>query len=242
MRNRWGVVSPEEPVEELRRVPIAENGEPLIDFAELCPRIVMTPVHPVFEYGRFRVARKSLAEKLAQAASSLPDGLQLAIVECWRPPAIQREMFAATHARLQRQHPEWDAAELRRMTERTSAPMDEHVPPPHTTGGAVDLHLLGPDGQILDFTSPYGLLDPHGAPFDAPGLTPEARRNRQLLWDTLTAVGITNYPSEWWHWSYGDQGWAYRGDHPHALYGAIEPPGLADADFTFREKENPGWG
>jgi len=28
-----------------------------------------------------------------------------------------------------------------------------------------------------------------------------------------------NYPTEWWHWSYGDRYWAFVTGAPHALYG-----------------------
>ena len=35
----------------------------------------------------------------------------------------------------------------------------------------------------------------------------------------LLEGGLTNYPSEYWHWSYGDQGWAYRTGANQALYG-----------------------
>jgi D-alanyl-D-alanine dipeptidase len=61
----------------------------------------------------------------------------------------------------------------------------------------------------------------------------------------MLGAGITNYPSEYWHWSYGDQGWAYRGGEPNALYGAITPAGWTPAPedesdealkFVFEEK------
>lgn len=37
----------------------------------------------------------------------------------------------------------------------------------------------------------------------------------------VTLSGLTNFRGEWWHWSYGEPGWALRGGHPTALYGAI---------------------
>ena len=65
---------------------------------------------------------------------------------------------------------------------------------------------------------------------------------RALLRGAMARSGLTNYPAEWWHWSYGDQAWAYRGGHPAALYGAIEPENLKDADFTFHVRAvNSGW-
>ncbi len=232
---------PDEPVWALRGIPIRENGEPLVDLAAGAPSVLWAPRHPVFEYRRYPVGRESLVRKLQAAAERLPAGLRLVVVECWRPPAIQEQMHQATRQRLLREHPDWSPERLTEEAERFSAPMDPHVPPPHTTGGAVDLHLMDDAGELLEFVAPYDLMDPRGAPAFAEGLTATAARNREILREALLPTGLTNYPSEWWHWSYGDQAWAYRGGHPHALYGATQPPGLETATFEFQPHEKPGW-
>lgn len=234
-------LNPEEPVSELRHIPIEDVGEPLVDFAELCPEIYWVPRHPVFDYERLRLTRRTVAEMLGAAARRLPHGIRLAVVEGYRAPHIQQRMHEATRERLHREHPDWSLEAISREAEKFSAPMDDFVPPPHTTGGAVDVHLVREDGEILDFVSPYELIDPRGAPARAPGLSEAAERNRALLREVMSAAGFTNYPSEWWHWSYGDQGWAYRGGHPHGLYAAIEPHDLHERDFTFRPHETPGF-
>jgi D-alanyl-D-alanine dipeptidase len=214
--------SPAEPVTELRRVKIIECGEPMIDFLENCPELVMD--EGVFTYTRSTFARKTVAEALCKAAKSLPKGYRLGIIEAWRPPYIQRRMVLAVEKRFREANPDWSEVKLRRVVNRFTAPLDARVPPPHTTGGAVDVRLLGANGNRLDCTSPYEFHDEKGFPMDAPGLTEQSRRNRQILKEAMLAGGLTNYPSEYWHWSYGDQGWAYRGGHPHALYGPITPP------------------
>jgi len=48
---------------------------------------------------------------------------------------------------------------------------------------------------------------------------PEAHANRKTLTAALTNAGLVNYPTEWWHWSYGDRYWAFVTGAPHALYG-----------------------
>jgi D-alanyl-D-alanine dipeptidase len=47
----------------------------------------------------------------------------------------------------------------------------------------------------------------------------EARHNREILCDALTRAGFVNYPTEWWHWSYGDRYWAFVTGAPVAPYG-----------------------
>ena len=34
--------------------------------------------------------------------------------------------------------------------------------------------------------------------------------------------GTMNYPTEWWHWSYGDRYWALLTGAPAALYGPVD--------------------
>lgn len=56
----------------------------------------------------------------------------------------------------------------------------------------------------------------------AHNIGPEARANRKILAEALTTVGLVNYPTEWWHWSYGDRYWALATDASHAVYGPLE--------------------
>lgn len=211
-----------EPVTHLRRIPIRECGEELVDFLQFCPALVLD--RPRFDYHRLTLLRRSVAERLCRAANSLPEGYKLAVIEGWRAPHIQRAMYEAIWGRTAAEHPDWSHTKLTRIVNRYSAPMNPRVPPPHTTGGAVDLLLADSSGKPLDHCTPFEPFDPRGFSFDAPGLCPAARKSRDTLAKALTAAGLTNYPGEYWHWSYGDQGWAYRGGHPNALYGPITPP------------------
>lgn len=216
-------VSPTEPVSDLKRVPIVESGEPLVDFLEACPRLVLDK--PQFDYRRETLIREGVAERLCRATELLPAGVQMAVLEGWRAPVIQQRMYRTMWNKFQSKHPTWSEAALRRQTNKFVAPMSPRVPPPHTTGGALDLALLDIDGNTLDMISPYAANDPKGFPMDAPGLSDVARSNRALLASALAAVDLTNYPSEFWHFSFGDQGWAYRGSHSHAIYGSVSPDG-----------------
>lgn len=217
--------SPSEPVSALRRVPITENGEPMVDFLAHCPGLLLD--RPRFRYARTTFLRESVAAMLCRADSVLyPQGMRLAIVEGWRPLHIQSRMYRASWNWWKERHPDWSDATLKRTVNRFTAPVgDARVPPPHTTGGAVDLMLADTKGVLRDHCSPYAPFDPRSYALGAPGLSDDARRTRDLLTTALTLAGLTCYPSEYWHWSYGDQGWAYRGGHPFALYGTAAPPG-----------------
>jgi D-alanyl-D-alanine dipeptidase len=134
-------------------------------------------------------------------------------------------MYMAVWRLFAEKHPDWSETKLKRTVNRFTAPIHGKVPPPHSTGGAVDVVLGNEEKLPLDVTSPYKRDDPHGFLTAAQGLSEEAAKNRTLLCRTMHEAGLTNYPSEYWHYSYGDQGWAYRGGHPHAVYGPTAPKG-----------------
>ena len=221
--NRWGKISSTEPVSRLRKVPIVECGEPLINFLDLCSKLVWDK--PRWRYKRERLLRNTVAKKLCKASEALPKGYKLAIVEGWRPIHIQKRMHLTALKRWREAHPDWSNAAIKRQANRFTAPLDPKVPPPHTTGGALDIVLADGKGRAVDHNSPYKTRESLAYPFNAGKLTEEARKHRMILKEALESAGITNYPSEFWHYSYGDQGWAYRGGHAEAIYGQCEPPG-----------------
>ena len=208
-----------EPLTKLRAVPIQDNGEPLVDPRSLSKRIHFAEKHPKFEgMPRTPKVRRRVAEMLAEAADSLPDGIDLVIIEGFRPLHQQQFMYEEIKREFAEKHPEWNKSTLIRMTNTLSAPPGDPCPPPHITGGAVDLSLIKmPSREWLDMTSPFE-MDETSAPGDTKGLTEEAQANRKLLFGALERTGLTNYLGEWWHWSYGDSGWALRVGAGTALY------------------------
>ena len=199
-----------EPLTKLRAVPIEENGEPLVDPRELSRRVHFVEKHPKFpDMSRTPQVRRRVAEMLAQAAESLPVGVDIQIVEGFRPLAQQRFMYGQIKAEYAQGHPEWSRATLHRMTNIMSAPRktDAHRRIPGWRGGPLLIRM--PAGELFDMTSPL-TWDETNAPTRISGLSPEAQANRDLLIETLQAAGLTKYAGEWWHWSYGDSGWALR--------------------------------
>lgn len=69
----------------------------------------------------------------------------------------------------------------------------------HNTGLAVDLTLIGGDGQELDMGTPF---DTFSSAAHTPNATGEVAANRRLLVGLMKAEGFTNYDKEWWHFSY----------------------------------------
>jgi D-alanyl-D-alanine dipeptidase len=207
-----------EPLAKLRAVRIQDHGEPLVDLREFCPHVILNP-------GCLPFLRETVAGMVNTVQDLLPDGLTLAVGTGLRTREMQRGIRERFTQEMTEKHPDWSRATLNRMLNRMVAPPDDVSPPPHTTGGALDVGLRGPDGTALDFSSPIQGWE--SAPTYYHKLSEEARANRLLLIHAMETAGLTNYVGEWWHWSYGDQGWALRVGSPVAYYDAVE---IADAE------------
>jgi len=103
-------------------------------------------------------------------------------------------------------------------------------PPPHSTGAAVDLTIrwIGQDhlymGSIFDdFTSRANTDFYETNIMDHSFSDYEARNNRRLLYWMMSNEGFSNNPTEWWHFSWGDQMWARLQGEPSALYSCLKP-------------------
>lgn len=202
-----------EPIKALRAVPLRDEGEPLVDLREACPSVVLHP-------GCLPFLRGTVAQMVNQVQATLPPGHILTVGTALRTREMQRGIRESFTREMTEKHPDWTKATMQRMLNRMVAPPDDISPPPHMTGGALDVGIRGPDGETLDFTSPSeGWI---GAPTYYHKLSEIARNNRLMLIEAMEGVGLTNYVGEWWHWSYGDQGWALRTGHPVAFYDAVE--------------------
>lgn len=201
-------------------VPVVDSDEPLLDVR----REAALRVDPrrADEAGAFALLRAGVLTRLLDAGRRLPDGLRLLFVEGYRPPALQRAIFERYAAGLRAAHPDWTAERLRDAASRYVSPPEIA---PHSAGAAVDLTLVSDDGEELDMGTRVNASpeESDGACYTAaPGIGSTARANRELLASVLTTAGFVNYPTEWWHWSYGDRYWALATGAGAARYGPRE--------------------
>jgi len=201
-----------EPMQKLRSIKIVENNEPLVDLRDACPDVILRP-------GCLPLLRETVAGMVSHVQRLLPPGHTLAVGTGLRTIEMQKQIRDSFRANLTEKHPDWTLATLNRTLNRMVAPLDPLSPPPHTTGGALDVGVVGPDSKDLIFSGTDDWWSV--APTYFHKLTEEAQANRQMLIDAMEHAGLTNYLGEWWHWSYGDQGWALRVGSPIAYYGPM---------------------
>ncbi|MFL6158802.1 MAG: M15 family metallopeptidase [Marmoricola sp.] len=189
-------------------VPVIECGEPLVALDA--------------SFGPARaLVRACLANRLEIAAGILPTGVRLQVVEGHRAIEDQQAIIARYSAEICALHPGISAAELDRLTSRFVAPV---AVAPHVAGAAVDLTLVDAFGEELDLGTAIDATPEQSGNrcyFASTRISAEARAHRDLLADVLGAVGLVNYPTEWWHWSYGDRYWALSSGVEAALYGPV---------------------
>ncbi len=162
--------------------------------------------------------------------------IELFVFDAWRPQAVQayfHDRWLPAELRKRKPHLSDDALAAE-VTNYWAAPSaGREAPSPHSTGGAVDLTIRwrGGDplwmGSLFDDASPLAHttrfeseLDPEAFSFS----NEEARANRRLLYWLMVEAGFASNPSEWWHFSFGDQMWAKLRNEPEALYAGAEAP------------------
>jgi D-alanyl-D-alanine dipeptidase len=186
-------------------VRVRDNGDPLTPLT-FAPHVLV---------------RSGLASRLVEARAALPSGMDLRVIEGHRSMANQRAIIDEYSRELRELHPDADEPELTRLYSRYVAPL---AVAPHVAGAAVDLTLVDDAGEELWMGTAVDATPEQsaGACFFDAEVDPTARHNRTVLAGVLGNAGLVNYPTEWWHWSYGDRYWALLTSADHAVYGPIE--------------------
>jgi D-alanyl-D-alanine dipeptidase len=164
-------------------------------------------------------------------------GWQIQIFDAYRPIAVQQYMVEYTFAQTVREQGltvnALSEADRQLILEQVhqfwAVPSDNPAtPPPHSTGAALDLTLVDAAGNPVNMGSPIDEMSPRSYPdfFAAPAndldlknrLMSEAlsesdrltiHQNRECLKQVMLQAGFRQHPKEWWHFSFGDQLWAW---------------------------------
>ena len=97
--------------------------------------------------------------------------------------------------------------------------------PAHNTGAAIDVEIIAKDGELVDMgmaIKDWQKVNPDLCQTDCDLLDQDIRKNRKILHDVLVSYDFVNYPTEWWHFSYGDRYWAYITDKESTIYGSAD--------------------
>lgn len=211
-------------------IPICDRGEPLVAIPR--DRFAVVQPHPYqmlgAPYGNQSpyALRAGVLAALTKAQLQLQQqrpGWRMQIFDAFRPLAVQR--FMVEHTFLEQvQARGWIAAALTiaqrdqvmaAVAQFWAIPSDDPAtPPPHSTGAALDITLLTETGAVVDMGSPIDEVSLRSHPDHFANRTTAAEQtfhaHRTLLNQVMTSAGFRRHPNEWWHFSLGDQLWAWQ--------------------------------
>ncbi|MBU1110063.1 M15 family metallopeptidase, partial [Patescibacteria group bacterium] len=199
---------------------IKDNGEKLVNIKDCCPRVVIRLGTYIKKEGRkfclqACLVREGVAKRINIAQGLLPKGYKLVIRCGYRPLSLQKKRYLWMYNKLKTKNPTWDMDKLSDETSKFVA--HPNIVPPHSTGGAVDVSLIAPSGRQLDMGTQLGRFNERTYT-NVRGISSNAKNNRRLLVKTMSKAGFVNYPTEWWHWSYGDRYWAAVQKEQFSIY------------------------
>jgi D-alanyl-D-alanine dipeptidase len=211
-----------------RDVPIEPVEEPLVPVDAIGGRVIDSPMyHRAGLPGALPRGwvREGVAARLRAVAEALPDGMTLVVWDGYRPIATQAALFHGYLDELTMVHPDWPADALEDAAARYVTPPSRSAlaPPPHLTGGAVDLTLADADGRPLDLGTDFDAFVPEAGARALEAVPGRARDLRRTLYWAMNGQGFTPYVEEWWHFDHGDQFWGLATGRA-ARYAAAEPP------------------
>ena len=224
-----------------QQIPIHECGENLIripkrDFAFVTPHPYQKLGAPYGNISPYWV-RQSVLTALQQAQKKLETqspGWKIQIFDAYRPLAVQQFMVDYTFQALRQQSSDLSDQEIaQRVTQFWAKPSpNPQTPPPHSTGAAVDITLVNSKGETVDLGGEIDEISARSYPNfyeDKATFTGQLyHQRRELLKNIMTTAGFQQHPAEWWHFSLGDQMWAWLKDQGSsqtetiAYYGRVE--------------------
>ena len=223
------------------QIPIVDNNEKLIPIPS---EINFIEPHPYLALGApyksertIWSLREGVVSRLVRANEYLQtmcNDYSLILYDSWRPLEVQTYMFylafesESNKRGLKIQPNEMNSyPEIIHEVEKFWAypSFDDNCPPPHSTGGAIDLAIADGSGNLIDMGCEIDNMDASASPeFYKDRISKESiiwddRRN--LLKKVMLKFGFVQHPNEWWHFSYGDQLWAWVNQNRNAIYGKI---------------------
>ncbi|PZV16821.1 MAG: D-alanyl-D-alanine dipeptidase [Pseudanabaena sp.] len=229
-----------------QNTPISECNEPLVAIPDyilkINPHPYMTLGAPYGDRSPFFV-RQGILERLQKSQAYLQTicpNYQIAIFDAYRPIPVQQFMVDYSFGQLA----EIKGLEVKNLTEDQKNSLmaevmkfwaipshDPKMPPPHSTGAAIDVTFLlvsdfgGDNIQEVNMGSPIDEISDRSLPnYFASFRNSQAvvfNRNRELLNEVMTYSGLKRHPHEWWHFSYGDQLWSWISNERYAVYGGV---------------------
>lgn len=209
-------------------IPVGHSDERLVDFKQQSI-IAYGPSPEIVNNQDYTFVRQTVYDKLVAASRQLPKGYHFCLYEGYRSLALQKLIFDKQFSKVQQRHPDWSQGQVFQETIKLVSPVvnQDGSPniPPHAMGSAIDVYLLDDDGNVVDMgMHPKDWMEDAGGVLSltaSTAISKEAQAHRRMMSKVLAAEGFVNYPTEYWHWSYGDRYWAYVKGQSRTIYDEV---------------------
>ncbi len=230
-------------MKEYRTIPIQECGEQLVPIPD-SGVILLTNPHPYVAIGApynganpwmLREGVLAALFRAQERLTQLRPGWKLLLFDTYRPNDVQAFMVEWEFRQQSGgrpsnavQGPEYDALYEKVWRVWAIPSTSTTTPPPHSTGAAIDLTIADAKGMPIDMGSPIDENSDRSYPDHFKLTNPAVHANRMLLHDVLATEGFRRWHKEWWHFSLGDQIWAWEERQANPGSQAISRYGRAD--------------
>jgi len=154
--------------------------------------------------------REEVLRRLCRAVEGLAPRWGFAVFDAWRPLELQQELYTNAYS-----DPDLPPGFLAEPS------IDPATPPPHLTGGAVDLTLTL-DGTAMALGSGFDDITTRAHAAHLEPTPSPAREARRMLYHHMHNAGFIIFEGEWWHFEYGTIRWSAITGKP-AMYGPASP-------------------
>lgn len=203
------------------KIPIKENKDKIVDFEVYCKENNLDVfIDLVWEKKDIKKCflRYEVAERLYRAWVLLKKqnkNFTFRITDAFRPIKLQKRIFKEIYSQIKEKTRLKGEALYLEVTKYVADPKNV---PPHSTGGAVDLTIFDiKKKKDINMGTKIDSVSPKSATF-AKSIRNNQRKNRKILFGIMMKSGFVNSPTEWWHYSYGDQYWAAVSGKKFAKY------------------------
>ncbi|MFZ9046866.1 MAG: M15 family metallopeptidase [Cyclobacteriaceae bacterium] len=199
---------------------IKDNGSPLVSLKDCDLHLIYEP--SIMKGYRYLV-REELVEKIARISECMrKKDKTLVIRSAWRSFRHQRVLWEQNFASIQKKYPSKKIEEINEIVSYYISPEYKST---HSTGGALDAMIYDQkNNRILDFGTNKGYeieLSKKCYPFH-PEISQQAKENRKLLIEQFESEDFVCDMKEYWHFDYGNIGWAIEKGKDCAFFGTIE--------------------
>ncbi len=215
-------------------MPINEDHTPLISLQDSDFNLIFEKsIQKNYRY----LVRKEIYEKIGRISKLLDNqGKKLIIRSAWRSFEHQQKLWDQKASFMKKKYPNKTAEEINEIVSMFIAPKRQST---HATGGAVDALIYDLRKKcVLDFGTNEGLhIDLNKKCYPKhPDISEEAKKNRKLLMKLFEDEDFVCDHKEYWHFDYGNIGWAVEKNEEYANYGILEESFVQSANLQYPDK------